>query len=69
MLFTSGIQKVFSQSIFHQLPKQGQNVVLQDLYDARYSVPEISNFVGMPSATIYDRINAHRGRGRHPSSC
>jgi predicted DNA-binding protein YlxM (UPF0122 family) len=62
-LFGGGIHQNFSLAMFQQMPRRDQDVVLQQLYDQNYSVPEISRFTGISAPTLYSRINAHRGRG------
>lgn len=62
-LFSGGIQKEINRGFFLQLPRRDQDAFLQHLYDKNYSVPEISKELEIPAATIYHRINAHRGRG------
>jgi len=62
-LFDGGIHKNFSLAMFRQAPRRDQDAVLQHLYDDGYSVPDISRFTGIPTQTLYSRINAHRGRG------
>lgn len=62
-LFGGGIHQQFSLAMFGQMPRRDQDAVLQQIYDLRYSVPEISRFTGIPAPTLYTRIDAHRGRG------
>lgn len=62
-MFGFGIHQEFSRQMFQQMPRRDQNMVLQNLYDKGYNVPEISRFTDIPAPTLYARINAHRGRG------
>lgn len=63
MFFGIGIQGHFNRQIFATMPRRDQDQVLQGLYDQGYNVPDIESFLGIPSSTIYSRIDAHRGRG------
>ena len=62
-LFGGGIHQEFSLAMFGQMPRRDQDAVLQQIYNQGYSVPEISRFTTIPAPTLYNRIDAHRGRG------
>jgi len=66
-MFGSGIHKEMTKGILSTLPKRDQNEVLQGLYDKGYSVPEIAKATDIPAATLYNRINASRGRSSQPN--
>ncbi|MNF65805.1 putative ATPase subunit of terminase (gpP-like) [compost metagenome] len=66
-LFSGGIQKEINRGFFLQLTRRDQDAFLQYLYNQGYSVPEISKEVNLPAPTIYNRIDAHRGRGPQPA--
>ena len=36
--------------------------MFQNLYDKGYSVPEIAKATNIPAPTLYNRVDAHRGR-------
>lgn len=57
-----GIHKEMTKEILQTLPRKDQNQVLQNLYDKGYSVPEISKATGIAAPTLYNRVDAHRGR-------
>ena len=61
-MFGGGIHKEMTKEILKTMPKRDQNQVLQGLYDKGYSVPEISKATDIPQPTLYNRINATRGR-------
>lgn len=62
-MFDGGIHKELTKSILGAMPRRDQNQVLQDLYNKGYTVPEIAKSTDIPAPTIYNRIDAHRGRG------
>lgn len=62
-MFGFGIHSTVTKEILKQMPMRDQNEILQRVYDSRYSVPEMARFFRMPEQTIYNRIDAHRGRG------
>jgi predicted DNA-binding protein YlxM (UPF0122 family) len=61
-IFGGGIHKEISKEMLKTLPRKDQSTVLQGLYDKGYSVPEISKATEISQQSIYNRINAHRGR-------
>lgn len=61
-MFGSGINKELTKSMLGTMPRRDQTQVLQDLYNKGYSVPEIAKATDIPAPTIYNRIEAHRGR-------
>ncbi|MFM0399666.1 terminase gpP N-terminus-related DNA-binding protein [Paraburkholderia aspalathi] len=62
-IFGSGIGREYNRQSFKLEPRVDQNTIMQGMYDSGYSVPEIAKYLGMSEASIYARINAHRGRG------
>jgi hypothetical protein len=66
MFFGGGIHKEMTKEILNTLPKRDQAQILQNLYDKGYSVPDISKATDMPVQTLYNRIDAHRGRKTQP---
>ena len=62
MIFGGGIHKEMTKEIIKTLPKRDQDQVFQGLYDKGYSVPDISKATDIPAPTLYNRIDAHRGR-------
>jgi len=66
MIFGGGIHKEMTKEILNTLPKRDQTQVLQNLYDKGYSVPEIAKATDIPAATLYSRVDAHRGRKNQP---
>ena len=61
-IFGGGIQKELTKEILDTLPKRDQTVILQNLYNKGYSVPDIAKATDIPAQTLYNRIDAHRGR-------
>lgn len=62
-MFGGGINKELVKSMLGTMPRRDQTQVLQDLYNKGYSVPEIAKATDIAAPTIYNRIEAHRGRG------
>ena len=62
-MFSFGIHKEVTISMFKNMPRRDQDLVLQDLYDKGYKGKDIAKFFGLKESSIYNRINAHRGRG------
>ena len=63
MFFDGGINKELVKSMLGTLPRRDQTQILQDLYNKGYSVPDIAKATDIAAPTIYNRIDAHRGRG------
>ncbi|AYO53398.1 helix-turn-helix domain-containing protein [Acinetobacter wuhouensis] len=61
------LQTHINRAMFNSMPRRDQDNLLQYLYDQGYSVKDIANEYGISANSLYDRINAHRGRGRNPS--
>lgn len=61
-IFGGGIHKEMTKEILNTLPKRDQTQVLQGLYDKGYSVPDIAKATDIAPQTLYNRIDAHRGR-------
>lgn len=61
-IFGGGIHKEMTKEILNTLPKRDQTQVLQGLYNKGYSVPEIAKATDIAPQTLYNRIDAHRGR-------
>ena len=61
-MFGGGIHKELTKSMFGIMPKRDQTQVLQEMYNKGYSVPDIAKATDIPAPTIYNRIDAHRGR-------
>ena len=61
------LQTHINRAMFNAMPRRDQDNLLQYLYDQGYSVKDIANEYGLIATSLYDRINAHRGRGRNPS--
>ena len=61
-VFDGGIHKRNDKEIIKTLPKRDQDQVFQNLYDKGYSVPEIAKATNIPAPTLYNRVDAHRGR-------
>ncbi|CRM24125.1 hypothetical protein [Pseudomonas sp. 24 R 17] len=59
----NGMQKEINRGFFQQMPRRDQDIFLQYIYNQGYSVQDISRAFSIPVATLYSRINAHRGRG------
>ncbi|TOY97368.1 hypothetical protein DI388_13585 [Escherichia coli] len=51
-----------SVAIHKTAPRRDQDLMMQALYDQGYSAKDISNFLGIGLQSVYNRINAHRGR-------
>ncbi|WP_416192562.1 hypothetical protein [Neisseria sp. CCUG12390] len=62
-MFNGGIHKEVTVSMFANLPRRDQDSILQDLYDKGYNGKELAKFFGLQESSVYNRINAHRGRG------
>lgn len=62
-MFGGGINKELVKSMLGTMPRRDQTQVLQDLYNKGYSVPDIAKATDIAAPTIYNRIDAHRGRG------
>lgn len=63
MFLFGGMQQHINQGFFNQMPRRDQDEFLQGLYNSGYTVKEISKEFGIPAQSLYNRINAHRGRG------
>jgi transposase len=61
--FDGGIHRAATVAQFHQMPRRDQNAVMQDLYNQGYSGKDIAKFYGMSAPSVYNRIDATRGRG------
>lgn len=62
-MFTFGMQRTINRGVFLQMPRRDQDQFLQYLYNEGYSAKDISKKYDMPVQTVYNRIDAHRGRG------
>lgn len=62
-MFGFGMQRTINRGMFIQMPRRDQDEFLQYLYDNGYSAKEISKEYGIAVQSLYNRINAHRGRG------
>ena len=62
MFFFVVFHKEMTREIIKTLPKRDQDQVFQNLYDKGYSVPEIAKATNIPAPTLYNRVDAHRGR-------
>jgi DNA-directed RNA polymerase specialized sigma24 family protein len=62
-IFGGGIYNEMTRGMFNQMPRRDQNGVLQHLYDRGYSGKDISKALEIPVASVYNRIDATRGRG------
>lgn len=58
------LQTHINRATFNAMPRRDQDTLLQYLYDKGYYVKEIANEYGLNSSNVYDRIDAHRGRGK-----
>lgn len=58
------LQTHINRASFNAIPRRDQDALLQYLYDRGYSVKEIANEYGLNISNVYDRIDAHRGRGK-----
>lgn len=61
------LQTHINRATFNAMPRRDQDSLLQYLYNQRYSVKEIANEYNLLPSSVYDRIDAHRGRGKQPS--
>lgn len=62
MFLTGGIHRAVTIEMFLNSPRRDQDIIMQNLYDQGYSAKDISNFFGIGLQSVYNRINAHRGR-------
>lgn len=62
-MFGFGIHAAVTKEIFKNAPRKDQDQIMQGLYDQGYSAKEIASFLGIGAQAVYNRINAHRGRG------
>lgn len=62
MFFGNGMHKAVTVEMFRNSPRRDQDALMQSLYDQGYSAKDISNFFGIGLQSVYNRINAHRGR-------
>ncbi len=66
-MFGFGIQGTINKGFFIQMARRDQDAFLQYLYDQGYSAKDISKNFDIPVPSVYNRINAHRGRGPLPN--
>lgn len=62
-MFGFGIHAAVTKEMFKNAPRRDQDQIMQGLYDTGYSAKEIAKFLGIGTQAVYNRINAHRGRG------
>ena len=62
MFFNGGMHKAVTVEMFLNSPRKDQDIMMQNLYDQGYSAKDISKFFGIGLQSVYNRINAHRGR-------
>ncbi|HGV3494370.1 TPA: hypothetical protein ACNGYJ_005887, partial [Klebsiella quasipneumoniae subsp. quasipneumoniae] len=66
-MFGFGIHAALTKEMFKTAPRRDQDLMMQALYDQGYSAKDISNFLGIGLQSVYNRINAHRGRSGVPA--
>jgi len=62
-MFGFGMQDTINIGFFLNMPRRDQDTFLQRIYDEGYSAKDISKKFNIPLPSLYNRINAHRGRG------
>lgn len=65
-IFVDPFNRAAARATFKVLSIRDQDVMLQSMYDDGISGPKLSKVFDVPN--IYDRIDAHRGRGPAPSA-
>ncbi|WP_156188703.1 terminase gpP N-terminus-related DNA-binding protein [Acinetobacter indicus] len=61
------LQTHINRAMFNAMPRRDQDAILQYLYNNGYSAKDIANEYGLNISSVYDRIDAHRGRGKNLS--
>ncbi len=62
------LQTHINRASFNTMPRRDQDAILQYLYNQGYSVKEIGNEYNIAHSSVYDRIDAHRGRSKSSSA-
>lgn len=55
-------QNRFNRAVFEAQPKGQQVATLQNCYDNKMPVSQISKMTGVPESTIYSKITTKRGK-------
>ena len=62
MFFNGGMHKAVTVEMLLNSPRRDPDIMMQNLYDQGYSAKDISKFFGIGLQSVYNRINANRGR-------